>query len=66
MNMELCVWYVCVQVCYVCVYVHHMHAWCLGTLEEVIRSPWSGVMDGGETYGWVLGTDASPLREQVL
>jgi hypothetical protein len=37
----------CMIVLPVCIYVYHMHFWCVERSEEGIRSPRTGVMDVG-------------------
>ena len=34
--------------CLVCMYVYHIHAWCLRRSDVGIRSPGTGVIDGCE------------------
>lgn len=41
-------------------FVHCIHVWCLGRLEEVVRSPRTGVKVG------VLGTKPGPSAENKV
>lgn len=47
---------------YVCIYVHHVHAWCLQSSEEAIRSSGSRVRNGSEPSHGCWDLDPSPLQ----
>lgn len=36
------------SMCFVCVYVHHVRAWCRRRSEKSVGPPGTGVTDGGE------------------
>ena len=47
---------------YVCMYVHHVYAWCPQRPEDGVRSSGSGVTNDCETL-WALELNLAPLQE---
>lgn len=54
----------CIGILLACMYMHHMHAWCLWETEEGVRSPGTGATALSAADVWVLRTEPRIKRSQ--
>ena len=49
-----------------CMYIHHVHTWCLQKPEQTIRGPQTGVIDGCELPYGCLEPNLGPFQVQEV
>lgn len=54
----------CVNALHACIFVHHVHLWCLRRPEEAIGYP--GIMDGCESPHGCGEPNTAPLQKQPV